>query len=288
MIRKFCIAALLSCGMALGQSPAVTKPAARPLAFEVVSIRPSKPGSPWGGVQVLPDGYRAWGIGLWASVAKAYFPDELFSPDRLQGEPAWMTQEKYDIEAKVVSADVAEWQRQSQTKRQATMLQAMLQQVLADRCKLVVHRTPAEITGFALVVGRHGSKLTETRPGETFPPGYPQFPDGGEAVGYNRQKGEKAQITFYGTSMASFATNLSGMSFQHPVQDQTGLTGKYDFVLSWSDLDPDPTMPEGAVSMSDQNPLSHWDLGALGLRLEPIKIPTETIVIDHIEKPSEN
>jgi uncharacterized protein (TIGR03435 family) len=289
MIRTFCIAALLTCGIAIGQPAAVPQSTAqtKPLAFEVVSIRPSKPDSPWGSVQILPDGYHAWGIGLWATVAKAYFPDELYYPDSVQGEPAWMSQEKYDIEAKVAPADVAEWKRQSETKRQRTMLQAMLQQMLAERCKLVVHHTPASIAGYALVVGKHGPKLKESPPDEKFPPGSP-LPDGGVAVGYNRQKGERVQIAFYGASMASFATRLEGMSFPHPVQDKTGLTGKYDFVLAWFDLDPDSSMPPGAVSLSDQNPLSHWDVGTLGLSLEPVKIPSETIVIDHIEKPSEN
>jgi uncharacterized protein (TIGR03435 family) len=47
-------------------------------------------------------------------------------------------------------------------------------------------------------------------------------------------------------------------------------------------------MPEGAVSFDDPDPLSHWDIDSLGLHVTPIKIPADTLVIDHIEKPSEN
>jgi uncharacterized protein (TIGR03435 family) len=288
MIGKICIAGLVTCGMAVGQAASAPKAAVatKTVAFEVVSIRASKPGSPWGGVEILPDGYHAWGIGLWVSVKNAYFPAEINDTrELLLGLPPWTTQEKYNIEAKVAAADVAEWQQQSHARQQKVMLQAMLQTMLAERCRLVVHRSPAEITGYALVVGKHGAKLKETSPGETFPPGHLLL-DGGEVIGYRR--GEKPQSTFYGASMASLAENLSGASPSHPVQDRTGLSGRYNFVLSQVDMDPSSDGKGVVVSVDGANPANIWNLEALGLRLESIEIPTETVVIDHIEKPSEN
>ena len=304
MMGKIWIVGLLGCGMAMGQS--VTRPAAvqssasakaqtaaakapvaaattKAMEFEVVSIRPSAPGSPWGGVQVLPDGYRAWGIGIWASVARAYFPMEVYSPDRIQGMQPWMTSDKYDIVAKVAPADVAEWQRQSNFKQPKAMLQAMLQTMLAERCKLAVHRIPAEVSGYALVVGKGGLKLKATKPGETMPSGIP-LPDGGVLVGATR--GGTIENTFYGASMAELASHLNGASPGHPVEDRTGLAGKYDFVLKRIDMSEEQN---GAVSLNAiPAPNDIWDLGALGLKLEPIKIPTETVVIDHIERPTAN
>jgi uncharacterized protein (TIGR03435 family) len=47
-------------------------------------------------------------------------------------------------------------------------------------------------------------------------------------------------------------------------------------------------MPEGLMSPGDPDPLSHWNIQALGLEYVPIKIPVDKLVIDHIEKPSEN
>jgi len=297
MIGKAWMVGLLGCGIAMGQSaarPAVaTSPvsaqspkavgATKPMEFDVVSIRPSAPGSPWGGVQVLPDGYRAWGIGIWASVARAYFPMEVYSPDRIQGMQPWMTSDKYDIVAKVAPADVAEWQRQSNFKQPKAMLQAMLQTMLAERCKLAVHRIPAEVSGYALVVGKGGLKLKETKPGETMPSGIP-LPDGGVLVGATR--GGTIENTFYGASMAELASHLNGASPGHPVEDRTGLAGKYDFVLKRIDMSEEQN---GAVSLNAiPAPNDIWDLGALGLKLEPIKIPTETVVIDHIERPTAN
>jgi len=252
-------------------------------AFEVVSVRPSAPGSPWGGVQILPDGYRAWGIGLWVTVQNAYIPTELYTPDRIQGMQPWMTSEKYDIVAKVAAADVAEWQRQNSIKQKKVMMQAMLQAMLAERCKLAVHRIPAEVGGYALVAGKGGPKMKETKTGEVIPSGLP-LPDGGVMVGAAR--GGTIENSFYGASMAELAQHLNGASPGHPVEDRTGLTGKYDFVLKRIDMSEEQN---GAVSLNAiPAPNDLWDLGALGLRLEPIKIPSETIVIDHIERPTEN
>jgi uncharacterized protein (TIGR03435 family) len=289
MIGKICMVGLLSCGMAAGQTtsvPKVTSPT-RPVAFDAVSIRPSKQGSPWGGVEMLPDGYRAWGIGLWVSVKNAYFGAEMTDTrERLLGLPPWTTQDKYDLVAMVAPADVAEWQRQTHTRQPKVMLQAMLQQMLAERCKLVVHRAPAEITGYALVVDKNGPKLKQTPPGEIFPSGYLQFSDGGESVGY--RPGEKHQTTFYGASMGALAESLGGASPGHPVVDRTGLAGKYDFVLPSMEMDSSSDGKGVVVPLAGTNPANVWNLAALGLKLVPIKIPTETVVIDHMEKPSEN
>jgi uncharacterized protein (TIGR03435 family) len=287
MIAKICVLVLVSCGLAVGQKPAARSgPSvqARPLAFEVVSIRPSAPNSDWGGIEILPDGYRAWGIGLWATVARAYFATDTYSPDRLRGQQSWMSTDKYDIVAKVAPSDVVEWQRQG---KQEAMLKAMLQTMLAERCRLVVHRIPAEIDGYALMVGKHGAKMKEAKPGEAAPAGVRTFPDGGWEVGYRRGI-EEEQITYYATSMDSFAHDLFGKSVMRPVENKTGLAGRYDFALAWLDLNPQAGATEGAVSLSDGNPLWHWDFAALGLKVEPVKISSETVVIDHIERPSAN
>ena len=58
-------------------------------------------------------------------------------------------------------------------------------------------------------------------------------------------------------------------------------------MLNWVD-DPDSKLPEGAIDSDDPDPLSHWNIDGLGLRVTPTKIPADTLVIDHIEKPSEN
>ena len=224
------------------------------------------------------------GQSLRSTLMMAYVPQGMayWSKSRLQGAPSWID-DLYDIKAKVAPEDVAEWQKQGQRPEQKKMLREMLQSMLAERCGLVVHRVPTEIPGFALVVSKHGQKLTETKEDEVFPSGV-KLSGGGVMVPY--QRGEKVQTKFFGASMTEFAQDLSTMSGGHPVLDQSGLSGKYDFVLAWGDTE--PGQKEGVTSFDDPNPLSHWDVNALGLELKPIKVPTETIVIDHIERPSAN
>jgi uncharacterized protein (TIGR03435 family) len=96
-------------------------------------------------------------------------------------------------------------------------------------------------------------------------------------VPYSR--GEKPEIRFFDTSMTSLAANLSRSSTR-PILDKTGLTGRYDFVLTMRN--------DEGESASDPESATHWQIEELGLTLSPAKAPTETLVIDHIEKPSEN
>jgi uncharacterized protein (TIGR03435 family) len=285
VLRRILTAALLTTTSALAQT-ALTP--AKPLAFEVVSIRPSKPGTNMMfSAMTTPDGYRVSGQSLWYTLMFAYFPQGMayWSADRLSGAPAWLS-DQYDINAKVSDADLAEWQRQGPLALdKKILLQQMLQSMLADRCHLVAHMAPGPpIAGWSLEPAKRGTHLTESKPGETLPPGM-KLLGGGVMVGYNR--GEKPIQTFYSATMDDFAQYLSMRAVGHPVLDHTGLSGHYDFVLNWVQ-DPDSKLPEGVTSFDDPDPLSHWDINALGLHVTPIKIPAQTLVIDHIEKPSEN
>jgi bla regulator protein blaR1 len=268
--------------LAVAQDAARTLPA-KPLAFEVVSIRPSKPGSNWMiGWMTTPDGYRVTGQSIRSTIMIAYFPEgtAFWSRERLSGSPPWLD-DLYDINAKVSEADLAEWRKQGATLDKKPILQRMLQAMLADRCHLVVRHVPgAEQPGYSLELGKHGPHLTETKPGEVLPEGVPLV-DGGVVLPWRR--GEARRMRFYGATMAALARTLS----QGKVQDHTGLTGRYDFTVNWMD-DPDSNVAADIVSFDDSEPLSHWDIDALGLHLRPIKVPIDTLVIEHIEKPSEN
>jgi uncharacterized protein (TIGR03435 family) len=136
---------------------------AKTLAFEVVSVRPSKPGSPEGGsMGITPNGYRAINQSIWSTIMLAYFPHDrqYWSRDRLLGGPPWLGT-LYDIDARVSSADMTEWQKQGQQKE---MLRAMLRTLLAERCELVVHSTTTEAPIYELVLAKHGPKLREATP----------------------------------------------------------------------------------------------------------------------------
>jgi uncharacterized protein (TIGR03435 family) len=238
-------------------------------------------------VMTTPDGYRVAGQPLFYTIMLAYFPQGMayWSADRISGAPAWLN-DQYDINAKVSDADLAEWQKQGPLGLdKKVMLHQMLQAMLADRCHLVARMVPGPpISGWSLEPGKRGLRLTDSKPGETLPPGM-KLLGGGVMVGYRR--GEKPIQTFDSATMADFAQYLSMRAIGHPVLDHTGLTGHYDFVLNWVQ-DPDSKLPEGSISGDDPDPLSHWDINGLGLHVTPTNIPVDTLMIAHIEKPSEN
>jgi uncharacterized protein (TIGR03435 family) len=287
VLRRILATALLTCATALAQPPvAQSTPApAKPLAFDVVSIRPSQSNLGFSWV-TTPDAYRVTGQTLWSTLMIAYFPQGMayWSKDRLSGAPSWING-PYDIDAKVSEADLAEWQKQGLTLDKKPMLRQMLQTMLADRCHLVAHMVSGPpISGFSLEPGKHAPHLTESKPDEVLPVGM-KLADGGVEV--PTQRGQPPRLSFYGVTMADVAGVLSMLSGGHPVQNHTGLTGRYDFIVNWLD-DPDSKLPAGVVDSDDPNMLSHWDTESVGLRLTRIKIPADTLVIDRIEKPSEN
>jgi uncharacterized protein (TIGR03435 family) len=213
----------------------------------------------------------------------AYFPQGLpyWTKERLSGAPDWILSATYDIDARVSEADRPAWQEQGIGLERVPMLREMLRTMLADRYKLVVRRTTGQVDGYALVAGKRGPRLTKFSPGATLPLGV-KLGDGGVAVGSNR--GQPLQWSFHSASMADLAGELKIFS-SHPVVDRTGLGDRYDFVLRCGELNPDH--PD-SCNVSGGDVAQQWDLGSLGLRLEPIKIPTDTLVIDHIERPSVN
>jgi len=278
--------AVIPLAVAQNTSPgaSATTPA-KPLAFDVVSIRPSDP-SAHGKISwvTTPDGYRVIGQSMLATIMLAYFPQgyAYWSKDNLSGAPKWLS-EQYDINARVSDADLAEWQKQGSALNKKPMFRAMLQTMLAERCHLAAHMVRGPLhSGWALELGKH-PHLTESKPGEEPPPGV-KLSDGGVMVPY--QPGDKPRLTMYEGSMADLTFALSGFA-GHPVEDRTGLTGRYDFVVDWIP-DSDSKVSVAYTDPNDPDPLSHWNLDALGIRVVPIKVPTDTLVIDHIEKPSEN
>jgi len=100
---------------------------------------------------------------------------------------------------------------------------------------------------------------------------------------------------FYAISMAILANTILPSVADRPVVDKTGLTGYYDLALPSSALKPPPPPPPVASQPLDapSPPLEDESIfaalpEALGLRLEPAKGQVETLVIDHVERPSEN
>jgi uncharacterized protein (TIGR03435 family) len=156
----------------------------------------------------------------------------------------------------------------------------MVQKLLAERFKLAFHRDNKELAVYAITVDKSGPKLTKS---EGDPNGLPSmlFPRLGVLPARN-------------ASMAEFAGVLQAVVLDRPVVDQTKLSGKFDFTLTWT---PDESQfggmggppPSGAAPAAAAPPgLTTALPEQLGLRLESTKAPVSVIVIDRVEKPADN
>jgi bla regulator protein BlaR1 len=249
--------------------------------FAVVSIRKNNSGGPQHIGVTTADGYQMKNLFLGYLFLMAYVPQTggvFYSADQFIGMPAWLTgdDEHYDVDAKVDEADLADWQNPA---TQPAMLRSMLQAMLEDRLKLVVHRSAREAPVYLLVVGKSGPKFKETNPGELHP-GERPMPGGGTLS--REQKDDQMTVHYFGISIPQLARWVLGDTGR-PVQDKTGLTGKYDVTI-------ERPVPEGAgtpevrpVEMSAAEIANQ-----LGLKLESANGQVETLVIDHVERPSPN
>lgn len=242
-------------------------------AFEVVSIKPSRPNGP---IRIAPSvtGYETQGQTLWGLVMAAYFPKSLryWYSARLQA-PDWIKDANYDVIAKLDAATIEQWKGLTMAQRQQAMM-PLLQKMLAERCKLVAHTVPAETQGFALVKGRHGTKLIPSKPDAAKPSGVALLPDGGWRIVEPSTDRTIHVLKLRSVTMAQLA-ELLVRTGERPVEDMTGLKGRYDVDL-----------PLGEDT-SDMVP-SIWDLSGVGLELKAGKVPTVNVVVDHIERPTTN
>lgn len=174
MLRSLCVLALLSSEVAFGQPTTPVAPvSSKPLSFEVVSIKPSKPGGNWSiRWATTADGYHTQGQSLANTILMAYYPQGMSVwRGRLVSAPGWLTSELYDIDAKVAESEIADWQRQGMPLDQKPLLRQMLQSMLADRCHLTFHRVPAQLDGWRLELAKNPPRLRKPNPRSSCPKG---------------------------------------------------------------------------------------------------------------------
>jgi len=265
--------------------------AAAAYAYEVASIKPNKSADNMVRLMYTPDSLSATGATVQMLIESAYDIQD----NQLSGAPGWVRSNKYDIEAKMDSAVADRIHKLEDSEQRLAIRQHMLQALLADRCKLVIHRESTEQPVYALVISKSGSKLHEAQPGDTYPNGL-KSPNGQPGAGMMMMRGNGGPLTGQGIPISNLVRFLS-RQLGRKVIDKTGLTGNYDFTLKWAPDQNVPTFigPGGGPAPADSAPpdssgpsLFTAVQEQLGLKLESQKGPVETIVIDHVEKPSEN
>jgi bla regulator protein blaR1 len=259
--------------------------------FEVASVKPMKsiPNNIF--FRMTPGGgFSANGITAKFLLEEAYGVKD----EQVTGMPSWMDSERWDVEAKADEQTAAAFDKlPPEQRRQQLML--MLQALLADRFNLKLTRETKELPVYVLAVAKNGPKLQEStyKPPEKSPD-TPRAP----GIGGGAQQGVflsgRGQLTEQYGDMDMLANVLSRFAGR-PVLNKTGLTGKYDFTLKWT---PDEgTMPPGAPKGSPDDAPPPEPSGPslftavqeqLGLKLEAQRAPMDVLVIQHVERPSEN
>jgi len=262
----------------------------KPMAFDVASIRRNVDNigtcSP-DQVQPTQNGFHMTNCPLLMAVGAAYVPttgDPLgyLVQERILGMPPGLSQERYNLDARIADSDVEAWRDPVQ---RTEMLHAMMQTLLAERCKLVVHREMRDKSIYALVVAKNGPKLKAAKPGEVEAV-QAKHPDavgipGGSGVFVRGQA--DGHIDIYGATTGTLALLLSGPAGR-PVVDRTGLTGIYDMHLDMGQKGPAAADGSADPGVSVFSSVQEQ----LGLKLEPQKDQVENLIIDHIERPSPN
>jgi len=264
--------------LALAQTaaaPAIARPAsapAKPLAFDVVSVKPNKTEQSHPGSRYRPDGFDSENDTLLGFIFYAYGFSSAndYNEDHLSGLPDWAKSERFDIVAKVAAPDVAAWTDLSEADREK-----MIREVLADRFKLQTHTEPRQRPIFALILSKGGSKMKQVEPpakGRGFMEGHAP----GWEIGHH-------------VTMKQLTTWLSSLGLGRQVQDRTHLTGNYDFSLTYAPIQPSATPSQEGVASEPFGPDIFTGIQVqLGLKLEPATGPIETLVVNHVERPSEN
>jgi uncharacterized protein (TIGR03435 family) len=266
-----CFVALLLSGSTISlqaQTPAsaslqVAAANSPPLAYEVVSIKMHKPGDTGASTQGLPNGFRYVNMQLSSLVSEAYLG---ISGSKITGMPEWADSDRYDIEAKV-DAETAETWKKLLAAEVSKQQQAMMRALLADRCKLKVHWEMKESPIYNLVIASAGLKMKEASTDEVS-----GILGGGMTT---------LHFTGHAVAMDGVVSLISGYAGRKTV-DKTGLAGKkFDFDLTWT--------PDAATEPGDEGPSFFTAIEEqLGLKLTPSRGPVDTLVIDHMERPTPN
>jgi uncharacterized protein (TIGR03435 family) len=199
-------------------------------------------------------------------------------PERVSGGPNWLEMDRFDVFAKTPASSNAESRK------------LMLQALLAERFKLVVHNDSRPMMAYALTAGKHPQLKESDGSGQTgcnftlqnAPTGTPA--DGGPVT--------LPSIVYAcrNTTMAAFAAGLLAMAGAAQylnnklVVDQTDLSGAWDFTLHYS-----PKVPAGIPTVGENISVFDAVERQLGLKLELTTVPMPVIVVDRVsQKPTEN
>jgi uncharacterized protein (TIGR03435 family) len=236
-------------------------------SFEVATIKPSKPDDQRKAFLVQGRRFKIINQPLTAILSFSYD----VQAKQIIGLPPWADTDKYDIDA----------EPDGEGAPSGKQWKAMLQKLVTERFKLTFHQDKRELSVYVLSVAKGGPKLTKS---EGDPNGLPGL----------FFRGKLGDLGVRNANMGDFTGLMQQAVLDRPVLDQTEITGRYDFTLVWT---PDDSQFAG---MGAKIPPAPADDGKappnlytaiqeqIGLKLDATKAPADVMVVDHVEKPSEN
>ncbi len=268
-------------GAASSPTPTTSATPAPTPAFDVATIKPHPGMLTMTGVMNAADGVDGSAATLSMLVEYAY---ELRSDDQVSGGPDWAKTDRFDVQARMGEVDIAAIEKLSPAEKKAR-LRLMMQALLEERFKLKVHSATKQVPVYNLVVAKDGPKLADAATDTS--DHLLRGKDGKPLPGFlSWSTGKIVAQGFPTKNLADFLSQPM-CALGRPVMDKTGLAGTYNFTLDWTP--PHPGVRFGAESdsaSSEDAPSIFAALGDVGLKLQPSTGPIDTIVIDHVERPT--
>jgi uncharacterized protein (TIGR03435 family) len=242
-----------------------TVSAQKPAAFDVATIRPTSPNDFMLGFFREPGGrFVASGYSLRSLMLQAYEVQN----NQIVGGPGWINTERWSIQAK--ADGVSDLIPMDQFRM-------MLRSLIEDRFQLKSHRETREMPLYELTVDKKSMKLQPST-------------DDGSAATISVRQGE-----FSGKKIPmSRLIEVLSQELHRPVVDKTGLTARYDFNFSWTSevvaRSGSPGLSPATVpAVAAERPGIFTAIEEqLGLKLTSARASLEVIVVDNVEKPSDN
>jgi uncharacterized protein (TIGR03435 family) len=272
-------------------------PSAKPAddgTFEVATLKQNKSGERGGGIRRLPGGrVTVTNMAARQLVGFAY----QLQPYQLIGGPGWLADDKFDLTAKMEGNP--DWGVPGTGRPDP--IQLAMRKLLAERFKLKLHTESRDLDAYALVLVKPGVTGPQLKPSPTdcaelmkqaqrgqLPPP-PQGPPSFDKPMPCSIMGRIGGFAFDGFPISQAAGMMTGQAGR-PVVDRTGLTGNWQFVMTFAQERPLGAPPEANIPAPDPNAPSFFTAlqEQLGLKLESTKAPFDVTVIDAAEHPADD